>query len=456
MCRGKIHKMLKINNLRAFFSPFLGWRLARRGGFWLVLGSLCAMMACCGGDGRDRIENRENGSSTCTDSVAWDSMQYSRMFRLGSRCGEKIAEIRSILGEDSMVHRMAVKEPFRRVVVLSSAQIGFMARLGVTDRIVGVGEGKYIVDSTLLARVAAGEVAEVGNGPSISLEKVVALKPDLVMTFATGGSYDDYQRLKPLGIPLFVTSEWQESDPLAKLEWIKLFGMMFGVDSLANSIYEQTKTDYLSSLAPSAGSGQASRLSSNKGGVAAFGHLALQRLRGHGARGGVAPAEGVADAAGGRSEGDTSPLVLAGMAFGGVWYAPGGNSYTAHLIRAAGGRYLWEGDTTREMKLSLEEVVMLADSADVWVNPGAFGTAEEILSAEPRVKDFRAFREKRVCQNDGRKGPGGGNDFYESAVARPVELVGSLRDCIFGREGSDSTAKKEAGSPSWYRNIYNF
>jgi iron complex transport system substrate-binding protein len=325
------------------------------------------------------------------------------------------------------------------VVVLSSAQIGFMARLGVTDRIVGVGEGKYIVDSTLLARVAAGEVAEVGNGPSISLEKVVALKPDLVMTFATGGSYDDYERLKPLGIPLFVTSEWQESDPLAKLEWIKLFGMMFGVDSLANSIYEQTKTDYLSSLAPSAGSGQASRLSSSNGGVA-----------------GVAPAEGVADAAGGRSEGETSPLVLAGMAFGGVWYAPGGDSYTAHLIRAAGGRYLWEGDTTREKKLSLEEVVMLADSADVWVNPGAFGTAEEILSAEPRVKDFRAFREKRVCQNDGRKGPGGGNDFYESAVARPVELVGSLRDCIFGREGSDSTAKKEAGSPSWYRNIYNF
>ena len=431
--------MLKINNLRAFFSPFLGWRLARRGGFWLVLGSLCAMMACCGGDGRDRIENRENGSSTCTDSVAWDSMQYSRMFRLGSRCGEKVAEIRAILGEDSLVRRVVVKEPFRRVVVLSSAQIGFMARLGVTDRIVGVGEGKYIVDSTLLARVAAGEVAEVGNGPSISLEKVVALKPDLVMTFATGGSHDDYQRLQPLGIPLFVTSEWQESDPLAKLEWIKLFGMMFGVDSLATAIYEQTKADYLSSLAPSAGSGQASRLSSNKGGVA-----------------GVAPAEGVADAAGGRSEGDTSPLVLAGMAFGGVWYAPGGDSYTAHLIRAAGGRYLWEGDTTREMKLSLEEVVMLADSADVWVNPGAFGTVEEILSTEPRVKDFRAFREKRVCQNDGRKGPGGGNDFYESAVARPVELVESLRDCIFGRNGSDSTAKKGEGPHSWYRNIYNF
>lgn len=409
MCRGKIHKMLKINNLRAFFSPFLGWRLARRGGFWVVLGSLCAMMACCGGDGRDLPENRKNGDIACTDSVSWDSMEYSRLFRLGSRCGVKVAEIRSILGADSLVRRVEVREPFRRVVVLSSAQIGFMARLGVTDRIVGVGEGKYIVDSTLLARVAAGEVAEVGYGQSISLEKVLALKPDLVMTFATGGSHDDYERLQPLGIPLFVTSEWQESDPLAKLEWIKLFGMIFGVEALADSIYRQTKEEYLSTLVY-----QRSGLSSD------------------------------------------APLVIAGMAYGGVWYAPGGNSYTAHLIRAAGGRYLWEGDTTREMKFSLEEVVMLADSADVWVNPGAFGTAEEILVTEPRVKDFRAFREKRVCQNDGRKGPGGGNDFYESAVARPVELVGSLHDCIFGRIGSDSTAKKGIGPHSWYRNIYNF
>ena len=294
MCRGKIHKMLKINNLRAFFSPFLGWRLARRGGFWVVLGSLCAMMACCGGDGRDRPENRKNGDIACTDSVSWDSMEYSRLFRLGSRCGVKVAEIRSILGADSLVRRVEVREPFRRVVVLSSAQIGFMARLGVTDRIVGVGEGKYIVDSTLLARVTAGEVAEVGYGQSISLEKVLALKPDLVMTFATGGSHDDYERLQPLGIPLFVTSEWQESDPLAKLEWIKLFGLIFGVETLADSIYRQTKEEYLSTLVY-----QRSGLSSD------------------------------------------APLVIAGMAYGGVWYAPGGNSYTAHLIRAAGGRYLW-------------------------------------------------------------------------------------------------------------------
>ena len=422
MCREKIHKMLKINTLRAFFSPFLGW--------WLVF---CLISAGCG-DGSSREVGQKGAGGACADAVAWDSLQYSRMFRLGHACGKGVAEVRSIVGRDTLVRRVVVKAPFKRVVVLSSAQIGFMLRLGVEDRIVGVGDGKYIVDSSLYAKVESGAIAAVGNGPSISLEKVVALKPDLLMTFATGGSFDDYERLQTLGVPLLVSSEWQEDHPLAKMEWIKLFGMLFGADSLASAVYEQTKAAYLA-----------------YGGVA----------------GEVPPAEGVADAKGrsptesgmtiSRSGGEASPCprVIAGMAYGGVWYAPGGRSYTAQLIRDAGGCYLWASDTTREMKLSLEEVMLLADSADVWVNPGAFGSAEEILAAEPRVGNLRALRERRVIQNDGRKGPGGGNDFYESAVTRPVELVRNLRECIFAGFGGVTDEKMKTSHYKWYRNIYN-
>ena len=415
MCRGKIHKMLKINNLRAFLRPFLGWRLAVFCAF-LVLAALVWVF-------QGRSPEAKTGSS-CDEETVWEPMLHSRLLHLGHRCGNGEIEVLSVVGKDTVVYRLTVEKPVRRAVVLSSAQIGFMTRLGVADRIVGVGEGKYVVDSALYASVAAGEVTEVGNGPTISLEKVLALKPDLVMTFATGGSYDDYDRLNTLGIPLLVTSEWQEDNPLAKMEWIKLYGMLFGVEALADSIFRQTNEEYLSS---------------NSGGVA-----------------GVSPAEGVADAAGGRSEGEASPRVIAGMAYGGVWYAPGGKSYTAHLIKAAGGRYLWEGDTTREMRLSLEEVMLLADSADVWVNPGAFGSVEEVLAAEPRVKALKAFRDKRICQNDGRKGPGGGNDFYESAVARPVKLIEDLHDCLFTVNGGVSGGQSGQAGASWYRNIYNF
>ena len=399
---------------------------------------LVLLFAGCGGDG-----SSEKKAADCGELPA---LEYSRNLKLGKLCGEDVAEIRSIVGHDTLVKRFWLQKdlhaPLKRVVPLSSAQVGYMLRLGLRDRIVGVGEGKYLVDSTLYAQVAAGQVAEVGNGLELSLEKLVALKPELVMSFATGGGLDDYERINSLGLPLMLTSEWQEESPLAKAEWIKLFGALFGVESLADSIFEQSKISYLQAA---------------NGGVA-----------------GVSPARGGSEQQR-ASEGETSPhksaqddtiphstshiscspcpRVLAGMSYGGVWYAPGGNSFTAHLIKDAGGCYLWASDTSRELKFTLEEIMMVADSADVWVNPGMFSTPQELLAAEPRIKHIRAFREKRVCQNDGRKGPGGGNDFFESAVVYPAEMLTNLSFCIQNAtNGVDSTRKEF----EWYHNIFIF
>ena len=425
--------MLKINHLRCFVGPVLGVRLGRRAFAAVVLAVVCAIFCACGdGGGRGKLAGRP--AYACADSVDFSTMLHSKMFRLGTSCGQGVAEVRSVIGRDTLVQRFALVEdsalaargldlakvrrgaawegaavlhvPLRRAVVLSSAQIGYMLRLGAGDRITGVGDGRFVVDSALYAKVAAGEVAQVGNGHGLVLEKVVGLKPEIVMTFATGGGYDDYERLQALGIPMMLTSEWQEDSPLAKFEWIRLFGMLFGKQALADSIFKQTNEDYLSSLV--------SRLSSK------------------------------------------SPRVLVGMAYGGVWYAPGGRSYTAQLIRDAGGRYLWEADTTREMRLSLEEVFALADSADVWINPGAFSSPKEVLEAEPRVKDIRAFRDGRVYQNDGVKGEGGGNDFYESAVAWPVQLLRNVTQSINPDSATGKTADLESSPYKWYRNIFKF
>jgi len=327
--------------------------------------------------------------------------------------------------------------------------------LGLRDRIVGVGEGKYIVDSILYARAAAGQVAEVGNGPTLSVEKLVALSPELVMDFATGGGQDDYERINALGLPLMLTSEWQEDSPLAKAEWIKLFGKLFGVESLADSIFEQSKKDYLNIA---------------NGGVAGGQHLGQSPLVRMATTVGVGPDNNSEIRIPNSSDSTPNfpdslssfvsrlsskkcPRVIAGMSYGGIWYAPGGNSFTARLIKDAGGCYLWAADTSRELQLSLEEIMLVADSADVWVNPGMFSTPEELLTAEPRVSHIKAFKEKRVCQNDGRKGPGGGNDFFESAVAYPAEMLTNLSFCIQNAtKGADSVRKEF----EWYHNIFIF
>ena len=229
-----------------------------------------------------------------------------------------------------------------------------------------------------------------------------------------------------------------------------MYGILFGVRALADSIYEQEKNKYETLRDLIANS------ASRNGGVA-----------------GVSPARGGSELQG-ASEGEafpdnksekklssfvsrlsskSCPRVLAGMSYGGVWHAPGGKSFTANLIRDAGGCYLWASDTSRELNFSFEQVYALADSVDVWVNPSMFATAEEIVALEPRVKNIRAFREKAVFQNDGRRGIGSGNDFYEGAITRPAELLWNFAKCIKGSvpgvNSLDTTYK-------WYRNIYNF
>jgi len=395
----KIHKMLKINTLRTFFRSVLG---ARTGLFALAV----LLLAGCSAE-----KSPQKAARSCGELPP---LEYAKNLKIGDSCGVQMAEIRSIVGRDTLVRRFRRAAPLSKVVALSSAQIGYMLRLGEQGRIVAVGDGKYVADSALYQNVAAGAVAQVGSGPTLSLEKLMELQPQLVMSFATGGGQDDYERIEALGLPLMLTSEWQEEHPLAKAEWIKLYGFLFGVEARADSIYEQSKLAYLVTTS--------------------FAEINKAQI-------------------------PDCPRVLVGMSYGGVWYAPGGNSYTAQLIKDAGGCYLWASDSSRELRFTLEEIIALADSADIWMNPGMFSTPEEILAAEPRAARIKAFKEKRVYQNDNRKGPGGGNDFYESAVTYPEELLREMTQItqIFKQNADSAKNAPESGTQSrWYRNIFNF
>lgn len=390
----------------------------------MVMGAAFGLFMAFSAFGLSGCKSEAGGDVKTADCGELPALEFSENLKMGKLCGEDYAEIRSIVGRDTLIKRFRLGAPLKRVVALSSSQVGYMLRLGLRDRIVAVGEGRYLVDSLLYARVQKGEVAEVGNGPTLSLEKLMATKPDLVFDFATGGGMDDYERIGAIGLSLMLTSEWQERTPLAKAEWIKLFGRLFGVEALADSIFEQSKTNYTSELqTPN------SLVTSNS------------ELRTPNSELRTPNSE------------LPCPRVLVGMSYGGVWHAPGGKSFTAQLIKDAGGCYLWAADTNQDLQFSLEEILQVADSADVWVNPGMFATVEDLLMAEPRVKYIRAFKEKRVYQNDGIKGAGGGNDFFESAVAYPAEILTNLRLCIQNStNGADSTRK----GFDWYHNIFIF
>ena len=461
---------LKINKIRPFCCSFQGGRFnfAVLGKpilhlFFMLSGLGGALLGIVSVTGCDRDAHEKPSTQTC-GAVQFEVVG-SDYFSIGKLCGVDVAVVRSVVGKDTLVHRFVMMDsstaslgtdlrrrsfpegwlsakvlriPLKRVAALSTSQVGYLLRLGLRDNIVGVSDGNYIVDSVLYERArpdrgSASEFVQSIGYDADALEKLMALQPDLIFDFTTGGDYDNYEQIARTSLPLMLTSEWQENSPLAKLEWIKLYGILFGVRPLADSIYEQEKNKYetLKNLIASTKplSSLVSRLSSKDtlSSLVKVGEPAEPRL-----------------------SSKHCPRVLAGMSYGGVWHASGGSGFTANLIRDAGGCYLWASDSSRELTFSFEQVFALADSVDVWVNPSMFATVDEIVALEPRVKGIKAFKEKRIFQNDGRKGRGAGNDFYEDAVTRPAELLWNFAKCINGvapRVHSLDTTYK------WYRNI---
>ena len=448
-------RLLKIKELRLFSHPFRGLRFV-----FLPLVVLYGALTISGCRDASKDLQVKSSGAKCDKDVLFEPVE-SDFFSMGKLCGVDVAVVRSVVGKDTLVHKyvmmdsaeaslgmdlrrrgfpddwlsaVVLRVPLKRVAALSTSQVGYMLRLGLRDNIVGVSDGQYIVDSVLYERAKQGAVASVGYDAG-ALEKLMALNLDLVLDFTTGGDYDNYEQIARTNLPLMLTSEWQENTPLAKLEWIKLYGILFGLRAQADTIFEQEKNKYetLKKLIASSVTNDSINPKATEG-RDPIAHSPLPTSN-------FLPST------------KHCSRVLAGMSYGGVWHASGGNSFTANLVRDAGGCYVWASDTSRELTFSFEEVYALADSVDVWVNPSMFATADEILALEPRVKNIRAFREKKVFQNDGRKGPGTGNDFYEGAITRPAELLWNLTKCIKGTvpgvNSIDTTYK-------WYRNIYNF
>jgi iron complex transport system substrate-binding protein len=282
-----------------------------------------------------------------------------------------------------------IKVPARRIACLAAVHTGFVAALGATDRIVAVDARRHVHDGGVRAGVDAGRVAEVGSGAQLNVERLLAVRPDLVLANAIAASENEaLDRLRRAGIPVFVTAEWMENHPLARAEWLRLLGVLLGREARADSLFTAVEASYLR-LAETA-----------------------------------------------RSQ-PRKPSVLLGGPFRDQWFVSGGRSFMARLLGDAGGLYLWNGDTTAGgVPLSFEAVVVRARDADMWLQPGDWRSLAEGTRQDARFAEFGAFRRGDVYNNNARLRPDGANDFWESGVVRPDRVLADLVSIFHGSEDS--------------------
>ncbi len=281
---------------------------------------------------------------------------------------------------EGVVTNQIIRVPIQKVITQSTTHIGLFAALQAEDKIIAVDEADYIYSPKIRQRVARGDILEVGGGESLNMEKVLALAPDLLMVSGMPGTaMQQYQTLTEAGIPVLVNTEWMESTPLGKAEWLKLIAALTNQEQQANEKFTAIETQY-------------------------------KRV--------VALAAQIQD----------QPKVITGSPFQGVWYVPGGNSYRSRLFRQAGATWPWAQDTTAvSLPIDFETMYAYGLQADYWLNPGQINTKQDLLDKDARFADFKAFRQGQVYNNNRRMNPQGtGNDYYESGIVQPHRVLADV------------------------------
>jgi iron complex transport system substrate-binding protein len=275
-------------------------------------------------------------------------------------------------------HRV-VETPVRSLVALSTTYLAHLESLGLLHTLVGLANFDHVCSPAVRRAIDQDRLAEVGENQAVNVELLIDLDPDLVLGYGIGAAEDDnHPALFEAGLDVVLTTEFLESTPLARAEWIKFIALFFDREAEAETLFRAMEQRYL-------------------------------ELRGM-----------TADAG-------SRPTVLLNADFQGVWYQPGGRSYMAALLRDAGARYIWDDDDSAATRaLDTESVFERGSGAEFWLNPGQARTLDELLSVDRRYSRFEAVRHCRVYNCTGRLGPGGGNDIWETGVANPHLVLADL------------------------------
>ncbi|NOY67775.1 MAG: cobalamin-binding protein [Gammaproteobacteria bacterium] len=109
--------------------------------------------------------------------------------------------------------RVSLKQPARKIVSLAPH---------TTELLFAAGAGQWVVGAVNFSDypLAAKSIARVGGYQSLDYEKIITLQPDLVVAWQSGNRPANIEKLKKMGIPVFVTEARKLDDIPVLLEKI--------------------------------------------------------------------------------------------------------------------------------------------------------------------------------------------------------------------------------------------
>lgn len=273
-------------------------------------------------------------------------------------------------------HEIAI--PVRSMIATSTTHIALTEMLDANDIIKGMVGAEFVYNKEVRQRLKEGKILSFPMG-EFNKEEALALQSDLLMISGGQSSqFDNYRVLMNSGTDVLVNAEWLETTPLGKAEWVKVMAALLNKEKLANKKFGAVAEQYYELK-------KAVKNSTEK------------------------------------------PLVINNLPYKGAWFVSGGNSFFAQFLKDAGADYPWyDSQKTGGLRKSFETIYEIGLRADIWLNPGAAKTKEDILAKDSRLKAFKAFQKGKIYNNNKRISPSGGNDFWESGVVHPETVLSDL------------------------------
>lgn len=253
------------------------------------------------------------------------------------------------LEEDTVV----LQQPLTNVYMASSGMVSLIAAIGGLDFVKLVStdvDGWYIDD--VIARMNDGSIAYSGNYKEPDYEMMTAEQIQLhIDTTMIDGYPEVLEKFDELGIPTLVENSSKEGSPLGRVEWVKLFGVLFGMEDEAQKYFEEQKALVEGATA-----------TESSGKTVAMGYI-------------------------------TSTDKC---------YARNGGDYMAQMIGMAGGEYILADmapDETGNSDITFEEWYARDKDADYlfYVNfARKFTSIDEMIEYNPLFADFKSVQEGHV------------------------------------------------------------
>ena len=231
--------------------------------YLILLTALLLVLAACAA--APQPPQTDEAPAAPAQTVSWDALSFDRTLPLQyanqfsvSYAGEDYTRV--TIGDDQTFLLVAenadvpsgvpddvtvLQQPLSHIYLVASAAMDYFSHLDAVDRIAlsGQKESDWYIEAAKTA-MQAGSMVDAGKYSAPDYETILENGCDLAientMIYHTP---EVVEQLESVGVPVLIERSSYESDPLGRMEWLKLYGALVGKEDAACAAYDTLLQD---------------------------------------------------------------------------------------------------------------------------------------------------------------------------------------------------------------------